>query len=211
MAINRCFDTFTPVTNSSDYMNTTRQKTLFREVNYNVNHFNTANPKKRNGFTYNKNFSVRENTYVDGSDGAKGCLAFANNYELLLDITKGKTITDNQNIGCDDNTNKKMDAPIYDAWSGNLYSVNYSNLNTTPIINITDNISTTDPSYCIVDPSHVLFYDSCPLTHIIGNPPEWFDVVDISFNNTAYYIEANRAQILNGFNYPERVVFGTYF
>ncbi len=214
MAINRCFDTFTPVANSSDYLNTTRQKTLFNEVNYNVNKFNTANPKKLDGFTYNKNFSVRQNTYAESLDGIKGCLAFANNYELLLDITKGQTIKANQNISCDGNTNKKMDAPVFDAWSGNLYSVNYSNLdniypNNPPIIEFTNNIPSTDPSYCIVDPSHVLFYNPCPLSNSIGYKPEWFNVVDISFNNTAYYIEANRAQILNGFNYPETVVFGS--
>uniref|UniRef100_A0A6C0II60 Uncharacterized protein n=1 Tax=viral metagenome TaxID=1070528 RepID=A0A6C0II60_9ZZZZ len=200
MAINRCFDTFIPVTNASDYLNTTRQKTLFNEVNNNVNRFNTANPKKLNGSTYNKNFSVSQTNNVEG---VKGCLVFANNYQLLLDITKGETIVTNQNISCDGNTNERMNAPVFDAWSGNLYSVNYAQHDV-------GNILQYDQTNCIydVDPDHLLFYNSCPLTDLTDYPPEWFNVVDISFNNTAYYIEANRAQILNGFNYPEKVIFG---
>lgn len=197
MANNRCFDTFIPLSNSSDYLNTTRQKTLFKEVNYNVKNFNTANPKKKNGFSYNNKFSVRK------TNNDKGCLVSAKDYNLLLDITKGKTITANQNISCNGNTDIKMNAPIFDAWSGNLYSVNYSEHGVGSILQF-------DQTNCVydVDPNNELFYQPCPSTELSGIPPEWFNVVDISFNNTAYYIEANRAQLLNGFNYPEQVVFG---
>lgn len=200
MAVNRCFDTFFPNTFSSDYTNTTRQKTVFNEVNNNIIKLGTANPTKKNGFTYNNNFGVRP-----AGEDKKACLAFAKNHQLLLDITKGKTIMKNQTIDCEGvNPKQKMDAPLFDAWSGNLYSVNYSEHN---VDNVVDFIPDTKPAYCIVDPSHVLFYNSCPLTEQNGYPPQWFDVVDISFNNTNYYIEANRAQILNGLQYPEKVVF----
>jgi hypothetical protein len=197
MAVNRCFDTFNPIQNSSDYMNSTRQKTIFKDVNNNIKKFGSANPKKKNGFRYNSNFGVIEN-----DDNTTGCLAFSTNYELFLDMTKGKTIYTNQSTHCTDANNNKLNAPIYDAWSGNLYSVNYKE-------NDINTIATYDLSYSIinVDPSHVLFYDSCPLTDTVGYPPKWFNSVDISFNNTEYYTEANQTQILNGFNYPEKVVF----
>ena len=201
MATNRCFDTFIPNTTASDYVNTTRQKTLFKDVNYNVTHFSTANPKKKNGSTYNNNYSVRETNNVNG---VQGCLAFAKDYQLLLDITKGETILANQNISCGStNATHKMDAPVYDAWSGILYSVDY-------LKHGVDNILNYDYNNCVlhIDPSNKLFYDGCPLTDLTGYPPEWFNVVDISFNNTNYFIEANRAQILNGFNYPSKVIFG---
>ena len=109
-----------------------------------------------------------------------------------------------------------MDAPIFDAWSGNLYSVNYLNNGVKTILGYDE-----PNGVFYIDPSNVLFYEGCslyddqnnaydanPLTDITGYPPEWYNVVDISFNNTNYYIEANRAQILNGFNYPAKVVFG---
>ena len=201
MAINRCFDTFNPVTNSSDYVNTTRQKTIFNEVNYNVNRFKNANPKKVNGYTYNNNFAVRES---NNDQGVQGCLAFAKDYQLLLDITKGQTITANQNISCNGDETYKMDAPVFESWSGNFYSVNYAEHDVGTILQF-------DQENCVlnIDPDLELFYTACSLTNVDGYPPEWFNVVDISFNNTNYYVEANRAQILNGFNYPEKVVFGT--
>jgi hypothetical protein len=87
-----------------------------------------------------------------------------------------------------------------------------------------DTILGYDINNCIyyVDPSSYLFYEGCaffneesinaydanPLTDITGYPPEWFNVVDIRFKDTNYYIEANRAQVLNGFSYPSKVVFG---
>jgi hypothetical protein len=214
MASNRCFNTFIPNTTASDYVNTTRQKTLFNDVNYNVSRFSTANPKKINGSTYNNNFSVRNTKNITG---VQGCLAFAKDYQLLLDITKGESITSNQNISCGPNAAEhNMDAPLFDAWSGNLYSVNYLEHGAETILGY-------DQANCIyyVDPFNVIFYEGCafngdsnnaydanPLTDITGYPPEWFNVVDISFNNTNYYIEANRAQTLNGFNYPAKVTFG---
>ena len=204
MAVNRCFDTFFPNTFSSDYTNISRQKTVFNEVNDNIIKLGTANPQKKNGFTYNSNFGVRSG----GGEDKVGCLAFAKNHQLLLDITKGKTIMKNQNISCPDNINpdQKMDAPVFDAWSGNLYSVNYTEHG---VNNIVEFVAGTTPSFRIVDPSHMLFYDSCPLTDQIGYPPQWFSVVDISFNNTNYFIESNRAQLMNGLEYPEKVTFGT--
>jgi hypothetical protein len=214
MASNRCFDTFIPNTTASDYVNITRQKTLFNDVNYNMTLFSTANPDKKNGYTYNNNFSVRN---TDNSNGVKGCLAVTKNYELLLDITKGESIMSNKNISCNpDASEHKMDAPLFDAWSGNMYSVNYSKHGVNTILGY-------DVNNCVyhVDPSNLLFYEGCafngdsnnaydanPLTEITGYPPEWFNVVDISFNNTNYYVEANQAQLLNGFNFPAKVLFG---
>jgi hypothetical protein len=201
MAANRCFTTFTPNQFASDYLNTTRQKTLFQEVNHNIIKLNTANPKKTNGFRYNSNFSVTPTDAV----GDVSCLVSAHNHRLLMDISKGRTIANNQSINCYTvDPAQKMDAPVFDAWSGNLYSVNYPQHNVVDFITI----PTPDPSYCIVDPSHVLFYDSCHLTNRSGFPPEWFSVVDISFNNTVYYTEANQAQTLNGLYYPAKVTFG---
>ena len=200
MATNRCFTTFTPNQFASDYLNTTRQKTLFQEVNHNIIKLNTANPKKTNGFRYNSNFSVTPADAV----GDVSCLVSAHNHRLFMDISKGQTIAKNQSINCYAiDPAQKMDAPVFDAWSGNLYSVNYMENNVIDFIT-----PAPDPSYCIVDPSHVLFYDSCPLTNRSGFPPEWFSVVDISFNNTEYYTEANQAQTLNGLYYPAKVTFG---
>ena len=152
MASNRCFDTFIPNTSASDYVNIARQKTLFNDVNYNINHFSTANPKKMNGSTYNNNFLVRETNNVSG---IQGCLVSAKDYKLLLDITKGESIIVNQNISCLPNTgDNKMDAPVFDSWSGNLYSVNY-------LENGVDNILGYDFNNHIyyVDPLNYLFSD----------------------------------------------------
>jgi len=206
MAANRCFTTFTPNQFASDYLNTTRQKTLFKEVNNNINNLNTANPKKKNGFRYNSNFRV----IPTDAEGHVSCLAAAKNHQLLMDISKGRTINKNQRINCNTiNPEQKMDAPLFDAWSGNLYSVNYAEYNVDKVVEfISPTTATADPSYCIVDPSHLLFYDSCHLTELTGFPPQWFSVVDISFNNTAYYTEANQAQSLNGLYYPAKVTFG---
>jgi hypothetical protein len=210
MAANRCFTTFTPNQFASDYLNTTRHKTLFKYFNSNIIKLNTANPKKKNGFRYNSNFRV---TPTD-IDGKVSCLAAAKNHQLLMDISKGQTITKNQSINCNTiDPKQKMDAPIFDACSGNLYSVNYAEYNVNNVVEfIVPTTATADPSYCIVDPSHLLFYDSCHLTDLTGFPPQWFSVVDISFNATEYYTEANQAQTLNGLYYPAKVTFGnTHF
>lgn len=211
MAANRCFTTFTPNQFASDYLTTMRQKTIFKEVNNNINKLNNANPKKKNGFRYNSNFSVRSADTL----GDVSCLVAAKNHQLLLDISKGQTIIKNQSINCNTiNPKQKMDAPVFEAWSGNLYSVNYTDHNAIHNVHnvvefIVPTTATQDPSYCIVDPSHLLFYDSCPLTETTGYPPEWFGVVDISFNKTNYYTEANQSQTLNGLYYPAQVTFGT--
>jgi hypothetical protein len=210
MAANRCFTTFTPNQFASDYLNTTRQKTLFKELNNNIIKLNTANPKKKNGFRYNRNFSV---TPAD-AEGQVSCLVSAQNHQLFMDISKGQAIAKNQSINCNAiDPTQKMDAPVFDAWSGNLYSVNYTENNIKNIVEfVVPPVATADPSYCIVDPSHVLFYESCHLTDVTGFPPQWFSVVDISFNNTTYYTEANQAQTLNGLYYPAKVTFGnTHF
>jgi hypothetical protein len=198
--MNRCFDTFTPNMSAKDNTNVRRQQTLFNDVNNNIITLNNANPKKINGFRYNSNFGVRS---AESDLGNNACLAFANSYDLLLDITKGKTIETNKNINCPGNLDPKqtMDAPVFDAWSGNLYSVNYTEHGVNEVLRY-------DPKNRVyqVDPLNELFYDPCPES---GKPPEWFHSVDISFNNTDYYIEANRAQLLHGLRYPEKVVFGT--
>ena len=210
MAVNRCFTTFNPNQNASDYLNTTRQKTIFKEVNNNIVKLNSANPKKKNGFRYNSNFSVRP---MGLELNENSCLVFAKDHQLLMDISKGKTIYKNQAINCNTiNPEQKMDAPVFEAWSGNLYSVNYAKHNVNNVVEFINPLTAVaDPSYCIVDPSHVLFDESCPLTAETGYPPEWFRTVDISFNNTTYYTEANQAQTLNGLYYPAGVTFGTHF
>jgi len=210
MAVNRCFDTFNPNTTANDYVNTTRQKTLFTDVNYNVTRFSTANPTKKNGFTYNNNFSVRTANNVQG---VQGCLASVKDYQLLLDISKGETILANQSRGCvrtHEPEPQKMAAPVFDAWSGNLYSVDYAKHGVDVIyaINGANAGAIAGDNVYHIDPSLQLFYEACPLTDLMGYPPEWFEVVDISFNNTNYFIEANQAQILNGFAYPNQVLFG---
>jgi len=214
MAFNRCFDTFIPNASASDYMNTTRQKTIFNEVSNNIRRLNTANPLKKNHFRYNNNFGVRP---ANAGENAKACLTAAKNYALLLDITKGQTIITNQSMYCNNPCHTKkpskseMGAPVYDAWSGNLYSVNYTNNTQNNVVNpavvFTAPLLVTEPSFSIVDPSHALFYEACPLSDNTGYPPSWFDVVDISFNNTTYFKEANTSQLLNGFAYPEKVYF----
>jgi hypothetical protein len=196
MAFNRCFDTYILKQSSSDYTNSSRQTTIFKEVNNNVINLGNANPKKKNGFRYNSNFGVRTNDNTN-----TGCLSFSKNHDLLLDISKGKTIVNNKCPVVQPGISK-MNAPIYDSFSGNFYSVNYPEGST---------IATYDPSYCVinVDPNHILFYDSCSLTNKSGFPPQWFPTVDISFNNTNYYKEANQSQIYHGLHFPETVTFGS--
>ncbi len=213
MAANRCFTTFTPNQFASDYLSTRRQKTLFNEVNNNIITLNNANPKKKNGFRYNSNFSVRPMGWGEDGETENSCLVFAKDHQLLMDITKGETIYKNQSINCNTiNPKQKMDAPVFEAWSGNMYAVNYAKHNVTNVVEfINPPTAVADPSYCIVDPAHVLFDESCPLTGETGYPPEWFRTVDISFNNTTYYTEANQSQTLNGLYYPAGVTFGTHF
>jgi len=209
MSANRCLTIFNPNTYSSDYINTIRQKTLFNEVNNNIIKLNNANPEKGNGYNYNSNFGVRP---ANKKEGDKGCLAFAKNHELLLDITKGKTIMNNQSLGCINNDTKiTPNIPVYESWCANLYSVNYNEHNVPNAVVYPPDLvySIFDASYSIVDPSYLLFSNACHLSHDKSYPPTWFSTVDISFNNTSYYIEANRAQILNGLQFPEKVVFGT--
>lgn len=204
MAVNRCFDTFNKNKSSSDYANIRRQKTLYIEINKNINCLNTGNPVKRDSFNYNNNFGI-----ISSSDESKynSCLATAKSYDLLLDITKGKNLV-NSHCG---NTDSVAIPPKYDSWSGNLFSVNYKD---NSVDNVVNTQNATDPSYNIVDPSYSLFYNDyknneCPLTELSGYPPNWLKVVDISFNNTSYYKEAQKARLLYNFNYPEKVTFGS--
>jgi hypothetical protein len=196
--MSRCFNTFTPNTSAGDYLNTTRQKTLFREVNNNIIELNNANPVKQNGFRYNNNFGVRP--VNKASSGAQGCLATASSHQQLLDITKGKVIYENQRRTCPDAIIRlENDTPKFDAWRGVLYSVNYAKHNVTDILRVAQINDVIE-----VDPERVLFFENCSLY------PPWLKVVDMSFNETIYSRQANAAQILTGFNYPEQVTFGIF-
>lgn len=197
MASNRCFNTFNrSIQNSSDYVNARRQVVLYTAVAVNLQKYNTAAPMKAiNGKPYTRNFL----TSTNGVD-ASGCLSSARSYDLLLDITKGQSYAHyNDSSHISNNIDK------YDALSGNLYSMNYSNLTQGPIsIDSSFNHLTSDSSNVIIDPCGQLFVDPC-----LGrsDEPYWVNKVDISFNQTEFFMTAAHSQPLLNFKYPNKVIF----
>jgi len=207
MAANRCFGSSNKSnSNSSDYTISNKQKTIFTGI---VNQI-PANFNKTNGQKYNKNFGLDSNCN----------LTFSKNYELLLDVTKGRRIA---NPLLPTSNGDFIGTSSHEAWSGNLYSINYNN---NGIINVVDtsynagNNNTiifpmTEPKLfpgIIVDPSYQIFYDECSSRNNNGNV--WrSNLVDMSLLNIDFaknnYYKQNilNSQKLYGMNFPEKVSF----
>ena len=219
MANNRCFTTSNKtIQNASDYSTSIKQQTIFKDVAQNMIQSNTANPQKKDGNYYNNNFGVIPMTNTN----TNGCLVNAKNYELLLDVTKGQSLY---------NTNNEINtANTYlhknDAWTGNLFSVNYSEKGVNVVVDTSYNAGNTNEiifpqsitahdadlsfnnSYpgVIVDPSYDIFYNSCLTSFNDGKNP-WLRLVDVSFNSTSYYKTAVKNNPFNNFSYPQQVIF----
>lgn len=219
MAFNRCYTTYnTTIQSSSDYSSVRRQKTIYTDVATTMSLKGNANPKK-NGVYYNNNFGVIPLT--NGGGGA-GCLVNAKNYELLLDVTKGKHFYDVDN-GIDSSKNSINTNEI---WAGNLFYVNYAAKGIGVVVDTsygapnantivwpqTISACAADLSFnnsypgVIVDPSYDIFYNSCLGSFNDGKNP-WLHLVDISFNATSYYNGAIKADPLYNMSYPEKVIF----
>jgi hypothetical protein len=208
MAANRCFGSSNKSnSNSSDYTISNKQKTIFTGI---VNQIPT-NFNKTNGQKYNKNFGLDSNCNLTSSKS----------YDLLLDVTKGRRIA---NPLLPTSNGDFIGTSSHEAWSGNLYSINYNNNginnvvdtsynagndNTTIIFPMTD--SELYPGI-IVDPSYQIFYDGCSSRN--NNRNVWrsnlvdMSLLNIDFANNNYYKQnILNSQKLYGMNFPEKVSF----
>jgi hypothetical protein len=201
MCADRCFSNPTESNSSSDYTRSTKQKTIFKDVVNQVQ--GQTNFIKNNGVNYNENFGLHNN-----------CLAFAKSYDLLLDVTKGKYYT------------TPVEDPNWvsnESWSAGLYSVNYSANGVNTVVDtsynagngnhiifpMTQSAELADISWnglypgVRVDPSYNIFYNECK------DQNYWREkLVDISFNNTNYYIQSKQqSEQLYGMYYPANVSF----
>jgi hypothetical protein len=210
MSSNRCFNTLNKtIVNSSDLTSSRRQTTIYKEIANNSTSVTGPDPVKKDGSTYNANFIVK-------GTAAEPCLASAKNYELLLDITKGKRFA-----------NPLLDGAAsakYEMWVGNVLEANYHNKGVVPVRGLDGVGSGTIedaeynailfPSPCVddcswnssvypgftIDPSQTLFYALCDDSDKLA--PYIRNVCDVSFKNTNYYWKAASAQPLSGMKYP---------
>ena len=201
MCADRCFSNPNKCETSSDYTRTNKQKTIFKDVVNQVQYKN--NFIKNNGVNYNDNFGLHNQ-----------CLAFAKSYDLLLDVTKGKYYT------------KPVEDPNWisnESWSAGLYSVDYSANNVNVVVDtsynagndnhiifpMTQSAELADISWnglypgVRVDPSYNIFYNECEEQNYWRKK-----LVDMSFNNTNYYIQSKQqSEKLYGMYYPANVSF----
>ena len=214
---NKCFPVNSTIVNSSDYMNKKKQTTLYKTLSNDIYKYKQSNPVKNNGVRYDKLFGV---CVCDEEDSDNVVLSTAKNYDLLLDITKGKYFS-NPTLG---------NAPsAWEMWSGNTYVMDYSNNDILPINGFTSDSGTiqySDKSHIpsigdepgpffeattdnsmngygyTVDSSNILFYSKCADAN---NKPAWVNYIDISFQDTQYYWKSINAQPLAGMSYPSRI------
>jgi hypothetical protein len=168
---NRCFKSYNNILTASERSSEKRQQAIYTEIQKNVKQLNTANPVKKNGYKYNNNTKVNQTC-----DLSNGYVDFAVSYDILHDVTQGAALV----------YPVQVSTPKYESWCGNLYSVNYTKYNV-------NNIVSTDGSLNIViDPSNLLFYNSCsPVFDSMSRPEQWTHVVDLSFQNTYFARAAN--------------------
>jgi photosystem II stability/assembly factor-like uncharacterized protein len=198
----RCFSNPSDDNSSSDYILRKKQKTIYTDVlkQYPNNFI------KHNGLNYTENFVLNGR-----------CLGFAKSYELLTDIKRGNC----------SNSSNIPNLNSYEAWSGSLYSVNYSANNVNTVVDTSYNAGNgnqiifpmTQPAELadiswnglypgvIIDPSYLIFDPEC-----MEN--SWRNkLVEVSFNNTNYYIQSNK--LSSNYNYRTSccliplVVYGT--
>lgn len=214
---NKCFPVNSTIVNSSDYMNKKKQTTLYKTLSNDISKYNESNPVKKNGVRYDKLFGV---CVCGEEDSDNVVLSTAKNYDLLLDITKGKYFS-NPTLG---------NAPgAWEMWAGNTYVMDYSNNDILPVNGFTSengsNIVYSNTSHIpsigdelgpffeaednsmngygyTVDSSNILFYSKCADAN---NKPSWMNYIDISFQDTQYYWKAVNAQPLAGMSYPSRI------
>ena len=164
----RCFDSFNQILSASERSSKKRNTTIYTEIQKNIQNLQTANPLKNNGYYYNKNTSVNPTC-----DISSGSVEFAQSYEMKADIKEGAS-----NI-----YPVQVSTPKYESWCGNLYSVDYVKYG---INNVVQMDSSTN---IVVDPSYVIFYDSCRLDY--DAPEAWTRIVDLSFQATYFAQAAN--------------------
>jgi len=184
----RCFSNPSDDNSSSDYILRKKQKTIYTDVlkQYPNNFI------KHNGLNYTENFVLNGR-----------CLGFAKSYDLLTDIKRGN---------CSNSSNIPA-LNSYEAWSGSLYSVNYSANNVNTVVDTSYNggngnqiiFPMTQPAELadiswnglypgvIIDPSYLIFDPEC-MENTWRNK-----LVDVSFNNTNYYIQSNK--LSSNYNY----------
>ena len=220
MSANRCFGSSNKSNStSSDYTIANKQKTIFTGI---VNQVNSPTKfVKSNGQSYNKNFKINNCNELTSSKS----------YDLLLDVTKGRRIA-NPLLPTSNGTT--IGTSSNEAWSGNLYSINYNNKgidnvvdtsynagnDNTIIFPMTQTAIDADSSWnglypgVMIDPSYQLFYDACSLRNNNGNGNVWRNnLVDMSLSNidftqNNYYKQHTlNSQKLYGMNFPEKVKF----
>lgn len=216
MSTNRCFETLdSTVVNGSDRTNARRQETIYLEMQRNSAKTG-PNPVKKNGARYNQNFLSKKFKAIGANTPPlQYRLASAKNYDLLLDITKGKRFANPvKNVGHD----------RYKMWGGNVMQVNYetkiasipvtwdifTNHSTSNIIYMASEMNKAITiSYEMVDPSQNIFYSPCYFS-TPGHTPPWIQNVATKmpiFKNTYYYLQGANADPLRGISYPEEIYF----
>lgn len=189
MSNNKCFNSVDQtIINASDLIHSKRQKTIYKNLSENTNSSAGPDPIKLNGSRYNDKFIVK------GGAGNNACLASAKNYELLLDLAKGKRFI-----------NPVLDGGSVDTdelWFGNVLEIDYSGNNITPVLNniMSNDVGCGAAEYTI-DPLQNMFYPSCDTSFIKS-------VSDVTFRETNYYWKAINAQPLNGMRYPAPIRIG---
>ena len=118
--------------------------------------------------------NTRINTTCDISNGF---VDVATSYEIKKDVKQGANLL----------YPSQTATPKYQSWCGNLYSADYLKYNL-------QNPVTNDASFnnIVIDPSAVLFYDTCGSIYENTNKPEyWTRIVDLSFQETFFAKSAN--------------------
>ena len=177
MASNRCFDSYNAKLSASERSVKKRTVAIYNEILKNVEQYDTANPVKQNGYTYNRNSIVNQTC-----DISSGYVDVAVNYAIRADIKQGASTV----------YPVQVSTPKYESWCGNLYSVDYVKHGVGHAV-----LSISDVSGYIhtIDPSNVLFYSECDLMYEnINRPEQWTTVVDLSFQATYFAQSATGIQ-----------------
>jgi hypothetical protein len=233
MPTNRCFQALNKtINNAGELTKKYRQETIYKELQENARPNSdggseSINPLKKNGSRYNDNFLAK-----GGSVGGirKFKLAQAKNYELLLDVTKGKRFN---------NPLLNPSAAKAQMLAGQFLKVKYDLQNAPPIqafiwTQITagdrhpDMARSTsnrivfpvgEPTYYdwnsgsapghIIDPKNKIFYAQCyhaTTEQQLQTYPPWFKhTVSLTNTWTDYYWRAVNAQPLHNFQYPSTI------
>jgi hypothetical protein len=170
MANNRCFDSFNKNLTASDQSREKRQRTIYNEIKKNIQTLNTANPVKNNGKVYNRNTQVNVTC-----DISSGYVEYAQDYSILSDVKEGAALV----------YPVQVSTPKYESWCGNLYSATYNKYGVKTVVDASLN-------NIVIDPSYVLFYDTCgAIYYNVNKPEQWTSVVDLSFQTTFFAKSAN--------------------